>query len=148
MVVCSTKAINLTITVNNVHFIVQHTVVTMTLLHSLLMLCMQDLISSLVLITLIMFSSVHTISLYVIDHSRIRFKLPHSNLAQYNINRPPQSRPTTKSRHSVSFSQFLEDFQTLISSVSTSPNEFTVIHMVIPSFTVISFTPICMLFDL
>jgi len=34
------------------------------------------------------------------------------------IHRPPQSK--TKSRHSVSFSQFLEDFQTLISSVSTS----------------------------
>jgi len=51
-------------------------------------------------------------------------KLPHSNLALYNIYRPPQSN--TKSRHSVYFSQFLEDFQTLISSVSTSPHEFLI----------------------
>jgi len=42
-----------------------------------------------------------------------------------NIYRPPQS--TTKSRHSVSFSLFLEYFQTLISSVSTSPHEFLII---------------------
>jgi len=44
-------------------------------------------------------------------------------MALYNIHRPPQSN--TKSRHSVSFSQFLEDFQTLISSVSTS-HEFLI----------------------
>jgi len=48
--------------------------------------------------------------------SSVTIKLPHFNLALYNIHRPPQSN--TKSRHSVSFSQFLEDFQTLISSVS------------------------------
>jgi len=51
-------------------------------------------------------------------------KLPRSNLVLYNIYRPPRS--TTKSRHSVSFSQFLEDFQTLIASVSTSPHEFLI----------------------
>jgi len=54
----------------------------------------------------------------------VTIKLTHSNLALYNIYRPPQSN--TKSRHSVSFSQFLEDFQTLISSVSTSPHEFLI----------------------
>jgi exonuclease III len=58
------------------------------------------------------------------EMSTVTIKLPHSNLALYNIYRPPQS--TTKSRHSVSFSQFLEDFQTLISSVSTSPHEFLI----------------------
>jgi len=51
--------------------------------------------------------------------SSVTIKLPHSNLALYNIYRHLPSN--TKSRHSVSFSQFLEDFQTLISSVSTSP---------------------------
>jgi len=51
-------------------------------------------------------------------------QLQSNYLALYNIYRPPQS--TTKSRHSVSFSQFLEDFQTLISSVSTSPREFLI----------------------
>ena len=56
--------------------------------------------------------------------STVTIKLPHSNLALYNIYRPPQS--TTKSQHSVSFSQFLEDFQTLISSISTSPHEFLI----------------------
>jgi len=50
--------------------------------------------------------------------SLVTIKLIHSNLALYNIYRCPQS--TTKSRHYVSFSQFLEDFQTLISNVSTS----------------------------
>jgi len=40
--------------------------------------------------------------------SSVTIKLPHSNLALYNIYRPPQS--TTKSQHSVSVSLFLEDF--------------------------------------
>jgi len=56
--------------------------------------------------------------------SSVTIKLPHSKLALNNICRPPQSN--TKSRHYVSFSQFLEDFQTLISSVSTSPHEFLI----------------------
>jgi len=56
--------------------------------------------------------------------SSVTIKLPHSNLALYNIYCPPQS--STKSWHSVSFSQLLEDFQTLISSVSTSPHEFLI----------------------
>jgi len=56
--------------------------------------------------------------------SSVTIKLSHSNLAQHNIYRPPQSN--TKSRHYVSFSQFLEDFQTLVSSVSTSPHEFLI----------------------
>jgi len=56
--------------------------------------------------------------------SSVTIKLPHANLALYNIYRPPQSN--TKSRNSVSFSQFLEDFQTLISSLSTSPHEFLI----------------------
>jgi len=50
--------------------------------------------------------------------------LPHSNLVLYNIYRPYQSN--TKYRHSVSFSQLLEDFQTLISYVSPSPHEFLI----------------------
>jgi len=54
--------------------------------------------------------------------SSVTIKLSHSNLALYNIYRPPQSN--TKSRHSVSFSQLLEVLQTLISSVSTSPHKF------------------------
>jgi len=52
--------------------------------------------------------------------SSVTIKLLLSNLALYKIYRPPQSN--TKSQHSVSFSQFLEDFQTIISSVSTSPH--------------------------
>jgi len=64
----------------------------------------------------------HTTTFKSFEMSSVTIKLPHSYLALYNIYRPPQSN--TKSRHSVSFSQFLEDFQTLISSVSTSPHEF------------------------
>jgi len=56
--------------------------------------------------------------------SSVTIKLPYSNLALYNIYRLPQSN--NKFRHSVSFSQFLEDFQTLIASVSTSPHEFLI----------------------
>jgi len=56
--------------------------------------------------------------------SEVTIKLPRSNLAVYNIYRPPQSN--TKSRHFVSSSQFLEDFQTFISFVSKSPHEFLI----------------------
>jgi len=56
--------------------------------------------------------------------SSVTIKLPHSNLALHNIYHPPQFN--TNSRHSMSFSQFLEDFQTLISFVSTSPHEFLI----------------------
>jgi len=55
--------------------------------------------------------------------SSVAIKLFHSNLALYNIYRPPQS--TTKSRHSVSFS--LETSKLSFSSVSTTPHEFLII---------------------
>jgi exonuclease III len=55
------------------------------------------------------------------EMSTVTIKLRHSNLTLYNIYRPPPS--TAKP---VSFSQFLDDFQTLISSVSTSPHEFII----------------------
>ena len=54
------------------------------------------------------------------EMSSVTMKLPHSKLTLYNIYRPPPS--AAKSRLSVSFSQFLNDFQTLISSVSTTPH--------------------------
>ena len=56
--------------------------------------------------------------------STVVIKLPRSNLALYNIYRPPQS--VAKSRLTSTFSQFLEDFKTLISIVSTSPLEFVI----------------------
>jgi hypothetical protein len=56
--------------------------------------------------------------------STVTFKLPHSKLTLFNIYRPPSS--FAKSRDAASFSQFLEDFQTLISSVSTTPFEFLI----------------------
>jgi len=56
--------------------------------------------------------------------SPVTIKLPHFNLALYNVYRPLQS--TTKYRHSVSFSQFLEDFQNFISTVLTLPHEFLI----------------------
>jgi len=68
--------------------------------------------------------SAPTVTFKSFELSSVTIKLPHSNLALYNIYRPPQS--STKSRHYVSFSQFLEDFQTLIPSVSTSPHKFLI----------------------
>jgi len=68
--------------------------------------------------------SIPTATFKSYELSSVTIKLSHSNLALYNIYRPPQSN--TKSRHSVSFSLFLEDFQTLISSVSTSHYEFLI----------------------
>jgi exonuclease III len=56
--------------------------------------------------------------------SSVTIKLPRSNLSLYNIYRPPQSN--AKSRSTSSFSQFLEEFQTLISILATSPNEFII----------------------
>ena len=56
--------------------------------------------------------------------SSVTMKLPHSKLTLYNIYRPPAS--TATSRLSVSFSQFLNDFQTLITSVSTTLHEFVI----------------------
>ena len=58
------------------------------------------------------------------EMSSVTMKLPHSKLTLYNIYRPPLS--SAKSRPSVSFSQFLNDFRTLISSVSTTPHEFVI----------------------
>ena len=56
--------------------------------------------------------------------SSVTLKLPQSNLSLYNIYRPPQS--AAKSRTISSFSQFLEDFRTLISIIATSPHEFII----------------------
>jgi HEPN domain-containing protein len=56
--------------------------------------------------------------------STVTIKLPHSKLTLYNVYRPPPS--TAKSRLSMSFSQFLDDFQTLISSAATCPHEFVI----------------------
>ena len=56
--------------------------------------------------------------------STVTLKLPHSKLSLFNIYRPPSS--SAKSRDISSFSQFLEDFQTLISSISTSPHDFLI----------------------
>ena len=58
------------------------------------------------------------------EMSTVTLKLPHSKLTIFNIYRPPSS--LAKSRHTASFSQFLEDFQTLISSISTTPHEFLI----------------------
>lgn len=51
-------------------------------------------------------------------------KLPHSKLSLSNIYRPPSS--SAKSRDTASFSKLLDDFQTLISSISTSPHDFLI----------------------
>jgi Endonuclease-reverse transcriptase len=59
-----------------------------------------------------------------VELSTLEIKPPRTNLALYNIYRPPQS--TAKSRLSSSFSQFLEDLRTLISIVPTSPHEFVI----------------------
>jgi hypothetical protein len=48
----------------------------------------------------------------------------HSKHALFNIYLPPSS--PAKSRDVASFSQFLEDLQTLISSISTTPFEFLI----------------------
>ena len=56
--------------------------------------------------------------------STVTLKLPHSKLTLFNIYRPPSS--PAKSRDVASFSQFLADFQTLISSISTTPYEFLI----------------------
>ena len=58
------------------------------------------------------------------EMSTITLKLAHSKLTVYNIYRPPSS--SAKSRATSSFSQFLEDFQTLVSLASTSPHEFLI----------------------
>jgi len=58
------------------------------------------------------------------EMSTVTLKLPHSKLTIFNIYRPPSS--LAKSRDTASFSQFLEDFQTLISSISTTPHEFLI----------------------
>ena len=56
--------------------------------------------------------------------SSVTLKLKHSKLTVYNIYRPPSS--SAKSRAFATFSQFLEDFQTLVSSASTTPHEFLI----------------------
>ena len=56
--------------------------------------------------------------------STVTLKLPHSKLSLFNIYRPPSS--SAKSRNTASFSQFLEDFKTLISSISTLPHDFLI----------------------
>jgi len=67
-------------------------------------------------------SSTPTATVKSFELSSVTIKLPSCNMALYKIYSSSQS--TAKSRHSVSFSQFPEDFQTLISSVSTFPHEF------------------------
>ena len=57
------------------------------------------------------------------DLSTVTLKLPHSKLSLFNIYYPPSS---AKSRDISSFSQFLEDFKTLIPSISTSPHDFLI----------------------
>ena len=59
------------------------------------------------------------------EMSIVTLKLPHSKLSLFNIYRPPSSS-SVKSRDSSSFSQFLDDFQTLISFISTSPHDFLI----------------------
>jgi exonuclease III len=59
------------------------------------------------------------------EMSIVTLKLPHSKLSLFNIYRPPSSS-SVKSRDSTSFSQFLDDFQTLISFISTSPHDFLI----------------------
>lgn len=56
--------------------------------------------------------------------STITLKLAQSKLTVYIIYRPPSS--SAKSRATLSFSQFLEDFQTLVSLASTTPHEFLI----------------------
>lgn len=58
------------------------------------------------------------------EMSTVTLKLAQSKLTLFNIYRPPSS--TAKSRDTASFSQFLEDFQTLISVASTTPHEFLI----------------------
>jgi exonuclease III len=58
------------------------------------------------------------------EMSTVTLKLAHSKLTLFNIYRPPSSH--AKHRDIASFSQFLKDFQTLISSVSTTPHEFII----------------------
>jgi hypothetical protein len=48
---------------------------------------------------------------------------PHCKLSLFNIYRPPSF---VKSRDTASFSQFLDDFQTLTSPISTSPHTFLI----------------------
>jgi exonuclease III len=56
--------------------------------------------------------------------STITLKLPQSKLTICNIYRPP---PTSAvSRNKSTFSQFLEDFQCLVSTVTTLPHEFII----------------------
>ena len=56
------------------------------------------------------------------EMTTVTLKLPHSELSLSNIRRPPYS--SAKSWDTASFSQFLDDSQTLISAISTSPHDF------------------------
>jgi hypothetical protein len=67
------------------------------------------------------FLSPPTTSYKSFEMSTVTLRLPHSELTLYKIYRPP-SFPA-KSRDTASFSQFLADFQTLISSISTTPHD-------------------------
>ena len=58
------------------------------------------------------------------EMSTVTLKLAQSKLTMFNIYRPPSS--SAKSRTTASFSQFLEDFQTLVSVASTLPHEFLI----------------------
>jgi hypothetical protein len=54
--------------------------------------------------------------------STVALKLPRSELTLFNTYCPPSS--LTKPRDAASMSQFLEDFQTFISVISTPTYEF------------------------
>jgi hypothetical protein len=58
------------------------------------------------------------------EMSTVTLKLLHSKLTVFNIYRPPPS--SAKSRDKASFSQFLNDFQNLLSIVCTVPHEFLI----------------------
>jgi len=56
--------------------------------------------------------------------SSVTLKLFSSNLNVFNVYRPPPD--TTKTRKSVSFSDFLSDLDTLLSLAATIPHEFLI----------------------
>ena len=58
------------------------------------------------------------------EMSTVTLKLPHSKLSLFNIYRLPFS--SAKSQDTASFSQFLDDSQTLISPTSTSAHDFLI----------------------
>jgi hypothetical protein len=58
------------------------------------------------------------------EMSTVTLKLPDSKLTLFNVYRPPSS--PVKSRDVASFSHFLEDYQIVISSISTTHFDFLI----------------------